>query len=494
MKKIFISIFALAVLASGCKKDFFDINTNPNNPTSESITPDLILPLAQHETGRIIAQNYSAQARWMNWWARGGDYGPSSEEETYNITTTFGQGTWNAWYNVLNDYNEILKKTDGTNQNVYQAIARIMKVVGFMHLVDTYNNVPYSQAFNLSSYITPKYDKGSDIYKDLLSELDKSLVLLNNAVPGADAKIATNDIMFGGNITKWKKFLNTMRLKLVLRLSQTTLITHATELQKVTSDGFLMAGEDASANPGYSATDAKQNPFWDAYKLSAQGVEIDRYNRACNYTLNNLRNSNDIRYQYYFSQAQTPVSGNIYWGYNFGENLPNGDPYKSINSSAVSGPGLAKSASQSQWIVTSIESMFMQAEAIQRGYLTGNAQTAYENAVKESFRWLGISSATADAYIASGHSLVSWAAATNKIKLIITQKYFSTVGISPFEAWTDYRRTGFPDNMPFTMAANAGPNIPVRYRYPQLEYNYNQANVAAEGDPSPFTSKVFWDL
>ncbi len=493
-KSIFFIVFAF--LLSSCKKSFFDINDNPNDPADGSITANLILPQALHETGRIMVSDYPTLAHWMGWWSRGGDYGPSPESETYNITTNFGQTDWNDWYNNLYDYQAILNKTEGSHQYFYQAIARVMKVVGFMHLVDTYNNIPYTEAFSISNHIAPRYDKGNIIYQEFFSELDKSLVLLTKIETGADTKISSSDILFHGSVTKWKKFINTIRLKLVLRLSQTTLVNHGTELQKVTAEGFLGSGETAAVNPGYRAVSGKQNPFWDNFRFTAEGEVADNFNRANNFTLNSLRTNGDIRYQYYYAKAKIPLNGNDYYGYNFGENLPNGDPYKSVNSSGVAGPGLVTAASDDQWILTSIESLFMQAEAVQRGYMNGNAKQLFENAVSESFNKLNVLNAASEAasYIASGNSFVNWDAATDKIQLIITQKYFSTVGMLPFEAWTDYRRTGFPSNVPLTRAANAGPNIPVRFRYPQNEYNYNPTNVAAEGDLSPFSSKIFWDL
>jgi hypothetical protein len=497
MKKLFVLVAAVGTMMTSCKKAFFDINDNPNSATSASITPDLLLPQAMHETGRIMTQNYSQLFHWMGQWARGGDFGPNQETETYNITTTFGAGTWANWYNNLNDYNEIVKKTEGTTQNFYYGIARAMKTIGYMYLVDTYNNVPYSKAFNLSANITPGYDKGVDVYKGLFADLDAAMTALNSVTAGADAKIASADIMFGGSVTKWKKFVNTLRLRLILRLSQTSgIINVATEVAKISAEGYLGAGESASVTPGYLQDAGKQNPFWDAYKLSPVGIVVDKFNRANNYTLNALRTSGDIRYQYYYERALTPISGNTYYGYNFGQNLPNGDPFKSDNSSAVAGPGLAKSATQPQWILTSIESLFLQAEARQRGYITGNAQTTFQAGILESFNWLGVANAATEYanYMASPNQYNDWAGASNKLQLILTQKYFSTVGMVPFEIWTDYRRTGFPSNVPYTMAANAAANIPVRYRYPQREYDYNPANVAAEGDPSPIASKIFWDL
>ena len=494
MKKYLLSIIFLGVLATSCNKEFFDINDNPNLPTSASMTPDLIAPRAMHETGRIMTQNYAPLAHWMGMWSRGGDYGPTIEWESYRITTNFGAGNWNAWYSNLNDYNILIDKAKAGNNKMFEAIGRTMKTIGFMYLVDSYNNVPYSEAFQLSNYITPKYDKGEDIYKSLLAELDSALANVNAATAGGDPKIQSADIMFGGDATMWKKFINTQRLRLVLRLSQVNLVSHAQELQKVTAEGFLGAGESAMVNPNYSKAENKQNPFWDSYKLTPLDAPIDKYNRANNYALNLLRNNGDIRYQYYYEPARSPISNNTYYGYNFGENLPNSDPYKSDNSSGVAGPGLAKSAAQDQWILTSVESMFMQAEARQRGYIPGSAETMFYDAIRESFNWLGVPNptATANAYIGSTTEWVNFAGAANKIRLIIYQKYLSTIGMVPFEVWTDYRRTGYPE-VPLSLTSSRGPNIPLRYQYPQAEYDYNSSNVQSEGKIDPFTSKIFWD-
>jgi hypothetical protein len=500
MKKyILLIILSFALFFVGCKKSYLDINQNPNSPTEGSITPDLILPLALHSTAQTAGAGYSSLARWMGYWSRGGDYGPSNEEETYNITTTFGAGGWTSWYNNLYDYDVMEKKAKASGQKFYEGIAKTMKTFGFMYLVDTYNNVPYSKAFDLAGNITPAYDKGADIYKDLFKQLDNALALIN-AADGKDVRIEVADIMFKGNAAKWRKLINTQRLRLVLRLSQTTLINHSAELAKVTSDGFLMSGETAAVNPGYgktanSAGTSQQNPFWDAYEQDLGGVFNDKFNRANNYVLNTFKNTADIRYTYYFDSAAAPIGGVKYYGWNFGEIVPNTGPGSNAGS-GVGGPGLARSPSQDQWLLTSVESLFMQAEAKQRGYLAGDPKAAFENAVRESFIWLGVTNAvaTANTYLNSGNAIVDWATSTNKLELIITQKYLGLVGIANFEAWADYRRTGFPSTLPLSRAPNRAAKIPLRYRYPQSEYNYNPANVAAENNPDPLTSGIFWDL
>jgi hypothetical protein len=503
MKKYIYLVILLFTVLTGCKKSYLDINTNPNLPTEGSITPDLILPRALHATGVLTGASFASVARWMGYWTRGGDYGPSAEEESYNITTTFGTGVWSSWYNTLTDYDIMEKKANASGQKFYEGIAKTMKTVGFMYLVDTYDNVPYSKAFNLSANILPAYDKGADIYKDLFLQLDKALVLINSATPGVDTKIESADIMFHGSAASWRKFINTQRLRLVIRCSEVAIVNPVTELAKITSDGFLTT--TAAVNPGYvkasnSAKLSQQNPFWDTYKRDLADVLLDRYNRANNYVLGIFKSTTDIRYQYYFDPAVTPLNGYTYWGYDYGFVDPNPDNPKSINSSGVAGPGLARSFTQDQWVLTSVESKFLQVEAAQRGWLTppigGTVKAMYQDAVKESFRWLGVTNAdvTADTYINSGNAIVNWdaAAAGDKIKLIITQKYLGLVGISNYEAWADYRRTSFPA-VPKSLAPSVGANIPVRYRYPISEYNYNAANVAAENNPNIFSAGVFWD-
>ena len=502
MKKIIIfSMLLLMIATAGCKRDFLDINVSPNSVTPGSISPDLILPRVEHAIASRMATAYRVPASWIGYWARSGTYGPNAEEESYNITTTFGAGEFAGWYDMLTDLDIMEKKANAIGQTFYEGIAKTLKTIGFMYLVDQYNNVPYSKAFDLANNILPAYDKGDAIYADLLVQLDNALVLIKNATVSDNKNIANADIIFGGNQTNWRRFINTQRLKLLVRQSLIPGFNPAAQIAKITADGSGMigSGQTASVQPGYLADNGKQNPFWDSHEKLYTGDEADNFNRANNFLLNSYRNNNDIRFQYVFDQAASPVSGNTYYGYNYGEVLPNSDPYKAANSSGVGGPGLAKSATQAQWLFTSVESLFLQAEAIQRGWLPGSAQTAYENAVRESFIFLGVTNpvTTANNYLAEALPIVSWSLAATpaaKITLIGTQKYLALPGINNFEAWVDYRRIGVPTNLPLSMAPNrAGRVIPLRYQYPQNEFNYNNANVNAEGTINPQSSTIFWD-
>lgn len=501
MKKIIYPILSLLMLfaATSCDDDFFDINENPNDPIEESITPQLILPRALHATASRMATSYDYAAHWTGYWARSGTYGPSTEQESYNITTQYQADEWAGWYDILNDVDLMERKAKVADQKFYQGAAKVLKSIGFMYLVDQYGNVPYSQAFDFKNNILPAYDKGEDIYDSLLVELDAAVKLFAEAE--VTPAMETVDIMFEGDVTKWRKLANTQRLKLILRQSQVSSFNASAEIAKITADGSGFLTTSANVQPGYAVVAGQQNPFWNAYKEDVTGSVADNYNRANNYVLNTLRSSNDIRYQYYFSKARTPQGGNTYYGYNFGEVIPNSAP-KAANSSDVAGPGLAKSATQPQWLFTSVESMFLQAEAIQRGWLPGDPKAAFENAVIESFNWLGVSengtsaNQLAEEYLAQEDvALVDYDAATDKVKFIVMHKYLSLVGINNFEAWVDYRRLGVPTNLPLSLSPSKGANtIPKRLLYPANEYSYNSANVANEGTINPQSSTVFWDV
>jgi len=495
MKKIAYSFFALSLLVTtSCKKEFFDINDSPNSPTEASITPNLLLPRTLTITASRTGTSFDYAAFWMGYWSRSGSYGQSIEIESYNITTGFQTGQWTGWYDILNDINLMEKKAKAAGSPFYEAAAKTLKANGFMYLVDQYNNVPYSKAFDIQGNILPGYDKGEDIYADLFVQLDAAAKLFASST--ADPIAVTSDIMFHGDVTKWRKFVNTLRLKLLIHESQVvSAAARAAVIAQINADGsgYLGAGETAAVNPGYAVSDGQQNPYYNTYKVTALGI-LDSYNRANNYILNTYKANNDIRYTRVFSAAAIPLTpADTYRGTNFGETLPNSDPYRANNQSDVAGPGLAVSPTQSQPVITSVESLFLQAEAIQRGWITGTAQTAYEAAIRESYAYLGASATDANTYIARPN--VALNATGDPIKQIAYQKYLSLIGLSNFEAYVDYRRLGVPSDPAIISLSGSrnGLNIPLRLLYPQSEYNNNSANVVGQGTINAQTSAIFWD-
>jgi hypothetical protein len=270
----------------------------------------------------------------------------------------------------------------------------------------------------------------------------------------------------------------------------------AAELAKIKANGgVLQSEESAEVNPGYVNDVGKQNPFYSAYGFTPSGNVANEYYRANAYIINVLRNSSDPRIEYFFAPAKNTGAfvGTVYGS-------PPDDAYNGDKTSNI-GPGLAKSFDQSQWIVTSVESMFLQAEAVARGWdvgYGGTAQEAYEEAVIESFIWLGVDDAEdAAAEYLSEANIAKWSNAgtttESNVKFIVYQKYIGLIGINPLEAWNDYRRLGVPSDVPLSVnSARGSRTIPNRLLYPQAEYAVNGSNVQSQGNIDPYT-KIFWD-
>src|SRR5690606_1318908 len=221
-KNILYSTTVAAVLLLGsCKKDKFDINANPDDVTDVFVTPTVLLPGALQTTSAIVATDWDFLQMWMGYWARSGSYQSLTEIETYRFTNNFQNQIWNDLYANANNYNLMITKAQENGAGTYEAIGRIMKSHNFQILVDVYNNVPYFDAFKGTAVPTPKYDKGEDIYRDLFAQLDTAVMLLNDADATSAAlnpEIATADLVYKGNTAAWKRFANTLRLRLIMHL------------------------------------------------------------------------------------------------------------------------------------------------------------------------------------------------------------------------------------------------------------------------------------
>ena len=144
-------------------------------------------------------------------------------------------------------------------------------------------------------------------------------------------------------------------------------------------------------------------------------------------------------------------------------------------------------------LLTDFESLFIQAEAAERGFITGTGKALYNAAMAQSFVYMGLSTSSAAAFVVTDNQSVNYDNATNKLNLILDQKWISLDGIAPVEIWTDYRRSGRPTNITFSKDPNvANPTPPVRLLYPQREISVNNDNVVAVGKIDAFTSKIFW--
>jgi len=515
---------AVLLIAAGtsCRKSQFNINQNINSPTDSTVTYDVVLPAAMHASGTILATQWGPIQNWMGYWARSGTYAPNVIEETYEITTGFGNGIWNAAYDNNYDYQIVATKAKLAGAGFYEGIARIMRAQNYQILVDVYGNVPYSQALKGGGNPTPSYDKGLDIYKDLFRQIDTGIALIKNATVTAtnpNMNIATNDIMFGGDKGKWARFGNTLKLRLLIHAYAVAGINKADEIARITLEGsgFLGVGENAQVQPGYVAD--KPNPFYNTYYRTVAGAATANniYYAANEWGIDMYTGNGDPRRPRFYE-----AGANGYVGVAYG--LPPINANAKANLAGI-GPGLYKTSTAPQAILTAAESFFLQAEARQRNIIT-SGPTAFAlltTAINESFAYMGATGAAT--YIANntGYPDTDYNAAALAAGLpsgglftILSQKWFALNGINTLEIWTDFRRVPYSEVATKPGANterfvygegggyNAGPTIsvspqntstriPVRYLYPQTEYNYNPANVAAEGTITRY-SRIFWDL
>lgn len=472
--------------------EYLDVNTDPNNPTE--VSPDLVLPVAQKYTANMI-EGSDAGGRRINTlgnmmmynWSQSDGFAWYPDEFKYLVTSSFYQYIFdNSYTNALKQYTA-LEDLDA-KYDYYKAIAMIMKSYHFQLLVDLYGDVPYSEALQRGGNSTPKYDDAKTIYEDLIVKLTEAISLIDNIAtvhetPGND------DIMFGGDMDKWKQFANSVKLRILTRqmsMSGRSAYIQA-QFDAIAAEGSGFMTEDVAVNPGYiEGEEGKQNPFFNLYGNDAGGTQTLTSKATCatDYILDYLTNSGDARIDYIYEK---PATGHL--GVKQGlldYDTPTVDAYVPELVSNI-GPGLLKGGDQDAVIYTLAECYLNQAEAALNGYLSGDAKTFYEDGVKASFAYLGASDATT--YLSQSINNVNYDFSSNKLEAIITQKWIATNGITAEQAWFDYNRTGFPSSLPISALASTS-DRPVRLYYTASEISSNGANIPSQ--PDAFTGKIFW--
>lgn len=523
--KIFFRVLLAATIttaATSCQS-FLDVNDNPNQATS--VTPDALMAsalatTAANYTGGIAAgQNYNSYASFVaGYWSKSGTVSGFSEERTYNYSNTYQQFLFSQTYDNLEDYNQIQTQGTTTGYPNHAAIARIMKVYSFLLLVDEYGDIPYTNALQGIGNTIPTYDKAADIYKDFIVQL-KGAVSDINAAAASGRAVGSEDIVFQGNMTKWKQFANSLRLRILLRESQTndaTLNTYvATEMTALQSasatDGFVTA--DVVAQPGYTANTNQQNPFYNRYGFAPGATNpTSEYSFVVptNYIIRQYESNNDSRITQLYRLGKRTVNGTAtpaYVGGTLGESVA--PTFTSTNATIGSrfliGGTFLRGANVPTVLMMLSEHLFSKAEAETRGLFTGGnaaAKTDFLNGIKASFAFTYGSAANGtqyDAYIAANttNPLVNFDVASSsgslgKQAIIIYQKYLAENTVASTEAWDDYRRTGQPKfEVSLQSASTRADKLPTRLIYPQSETSTNAGNIPAGVDQY---TKIFWDV
>ena len=489
-----ITVFLMVIgLFSSCE-EWLDVNTDPNNPTS--VTPDLVLPVAQLYTANIehLDRRLNSFGNLMMYnWSQSDGFSWYVDEFKYNVTSSFYQQVFNDMYSGSLKQYEILDNL-GENYEYYVAISKIMKAWSFQQLVDCYGDVPYFEALGRSLEATPVYDDAQTIYEDLIVQLTDAIALIKNAdeasqivAPGID------DAMFGGDMEEWVKFANTVKLRILVRQSDMAGRESyiQTELGVINTEGSGYITSDVGINPGYIAlTSGKQNVYWNSMGTDYTGAQTSNYKATCasDYIIDYLEGTNDPRIDYIFEE---PTDGHL--------GVPQGlldydtpvlDAYMPEKVSNL-GDGILKSATMDDIIFTLAESCFNQAEARLKGLITTGptAKELYQNGITASFEYLGLDATDAETYYSQIKDNVNYDNSINKQEAIITQKWIAVNSITAEQSWYDYNRTGYPSDLPISLQASTS-DRPVRLFYTAGEYSSNGDNVPTQ--PNAFSEKIFW--
>jgi hypothetical protein len=501
MKNLKYTFLFLALLfqLSGCDT-FLDVNSNPNSPISDN------LPLSAKLPGALVA-TVNQETQQINqigaFW--GGYWGTSNEgaNQFFDLKTYNGPGirsqrdgipVWENGFNNILYLRLIQEEAELQDAKFYSGVSKIMQGWMFLRLVDFYNNIPFDQAAAGNTHLNPAYEQGEVVYQ-------KSVDLITQGMSDLRASSTTQientgDLLFGGNTSMWLKFANTVKLRALIRQSEKSNQSYiATQIQNIIQEGsgFLDIGEDALINPGYLNSAGKLNPLWENYYRTADGnTTANHLNiRPTEYLVDMMKSKNDPRMTSIYVQADGEVKGVV-----FGNPDAGNPAYDANKTSAFKGPsennneptGIFHSFSQSSVLMSSAESLFLQAEAAARGWISEDAGALYNLAVRASFQYYKTDLTSLDSYLAQDG--VAFNQATDPIARIIEQKWLALNSVSSIEAWSDYRRLGLPE-FPKTAATGIS-GRPYRLMYPETERGTNLENAELQGSDLITEAKVWW--
>lgn len=478
--KIFIrfSILILILHAISCTQDFENINTNPTTPVD--VQPDHLW--------RKVLYDYAEQMSYEGFVAGNllGQYFTAIDFNLFDrhslTEPQYGGKPWNMLYENLRD-NELLLAKSRANPAfaVYEGPSLIYKAYVTMALTDLYGDVPYSQALQgKSGIVTPVYDDQREIYlgsEGIIANLDKGIAAINAYKGGIKLN---GDIIYNGDLTKWRKLANSLKFKALMRISGKEDVKQ--RLAVIASEGdFIKTKSDDAI---YAFTQSPPNNFRMSiaktgdYNLFIMSATVDSI----------LTKIDDPRKSIFF--RPTASNAAIFRGLNNGPDASK----LSITASDYSLTGRIfreEAGKLKANFMTSSEMQFLLAEAMEKGWIAGDAKTFYETGIQQSFDYWGLSLPTdylqrpSIAYKSNGN---------NPIEQIITQKWIHNI-INGYEGWIEYRRTGFPKLKPVTASLNQ--NIfPVRMPYPASEEALNNANfkaAASKMNNNSANAKVWWD-
>lgn len=473
MKNIFkMAIFSTAMLTAVSCGEFGEMNIDPNNTTS--VAPSSLLTSSLRSVASVLGR--ADELFYVQMWAET-QYTDASRYATVNFD-------FNGWYTgPLIDLKHIIDlntdeatKADalvsGSNENQI-AVARILRAYFFHTMTDRWGPLPYTQALQGRTNLKPSFDSQESIYLDLIKELKEAVAQMGGAA-------VKGDFILGGNMEKWRKFANSLRATMAMRMSKVNPALAQSEFAAAVAAGVITSNADNVMYP-YQADANNQNPWFGAF--------VTRTDYAISETLvDYMKPLGDPRLNKYADPAPNygDVRGMAYGISNAGD-IPNDD---------ISFPGFPAVRGQNAplAVMTSAQMHFLMAEGAQKGWISGDAKALYEGGIAESMKQWGVyTDGGFQSFIAQPE--VAWNAG-KAMELIGYQKWVALY-MQGIEAWSEWRRTGYPVLSPAPDPLSADGNIPRRHGYPTTERDINAENYSGAlqllGGPDELSTRLWWD-
>jgi hypothetical protein len=465
-------LLALAVALAGCDHGLADLNINPNDPVDVG-AQYLFTNAVEASVSRVVGAglNMDLTGLWVQHYVEH-EY---TVEDRYEVGNPAIQTHWANFYaGPMQDFQEVMEKGEATDRPNTVAMGLLMKVWTAQVMTDLWGDIGYSEALrgrDPAVGLTVNYDTQEQVYARLLAEAQD---VAEMAVVGG-LTIGNADIIYRGNMTRWIRFANSLRMRMAMRLSDVQpAVAQAAFAAAYNAGGFQ--SNDDHAVLWYLDNGFNRHPIH-VYELgrndhSVSGTMID--------TLTSL---NDPRLPVYAK----PNADGEYWG---APNATLADPQLA----EVSRIGAFYSRANAPGILMSYaELLFLQAEAAERNWITADAATLYAAGIRAAMEFNGIAAAAIDDYL--GQAVIAYAGGADGLRQIALQKWIALFGNGP-EAFAEWRRTGVPELAIGPDALNDG-RIPVRLFYPASEESLNrtalEAAQARQGGAT-LNSPVWWHV
>ncbi|SDS05679.1 SusD/RagB family nutrient-binding outer membrane lipoprotein [Christiangramia echinicola] len=471
MKKYIVAITALVTLWS-CQSDekYEDLNRDPKNPTE--VASDFLFTAATVSLGDYMASPNVNEPlyRFLGQYLTTTTY---LDEPNYDFTARQNpDAVWSEYYrDVIFDLQDakriVMENPDLTQAEIDARLGQleVIEVYTWHVLVDSFGDIPYTEAVQADEFPQPKYDDDAVIYEDLISRLDSANTLLS-----AGNGYSSADVVFGGDMDKWMMFANSIKLRLGMRLQDANPGLAQSTVEDAVADGVLMSNDD-NATIEYQSNDPNTNPLWEDL------VQSGRSDFLISETIADYMNDlNDPRRMVYFDENVDGYIGGDYGGSNnYGSFTHIGDPFLDPTREGI--------------LLDYTEVEFNLSKAADLGYnVGGSAESHYNNAITASMEYWGVSDSEISDYLSQPS-----VAYDGSVTQFATQFWIAMFD-NPFEGWSTWRLYDAPAlNIP----SDSGSDVPLRYTYPVDEQNLNNTNyieaaTAIGGDDTQ--TPIFWDI